>query len=224
MVAIPTDTILVQGTGQVGNSGQYRENYAGRLENGRRTLRAGAANGSIRSIWTMAMKILKELRVTLTGAILAVALVLTASLAKVDLVKVNLKLLDGIEKNEVDDLVSGFTLIFVCLLIDRILSVRRKRREAEIEAQKLRTLKATMRTVQDIVNNFLNNLLLFEMEAAAVMPLGSLEPLEQLIQETFRKLKSLGDIESVREKPLASGVGIDYTEIITSLQGTEQER
>src|SRR5258706_7664512 len=123
------------------------------------------------------IKILKELRVTLIATTLAAGLVLTAIFTNVDLVKMNLKLLDGIEKNEFDDVLSGATLICVALVLDRIRWQRRKSLEAEMEAQKLRTLQATMRTVQDIVNNFLNNLMLFQMEAEAVMPKGSLDPL-----------------------------------------------
>ncbi len=168
------------------------------------------------------MSILKEMRVTIIGALLAVAIVLMASLTDIDIVKLNLRLLDGIEKYEVDDVVSGFMLILVGLIVDRFLSARRKRHQAEVEAQKLKTLKATMRTVQDIVNNFLNNLMLFEIEAAAVMPDGSLEPLQELIQQTSQKLTALGDLESVREIPLAVGVGIDYAATSPSAQTANQ--
>ena len=35
---------------------------------------------------------------------------------------------------------------------------------------------------------------------------------EELIHQTSQKLKALGDLESVREKPLAIGVGIEYPE------------
>ena len=155
-------------------------------------------------------KVLKDLRVTLIAAALSVAMILTAAFADVDLIKLNLRFLDGIEKHEVDDLISGLLLIVAAIIVDRTLSHRRKHREAEVEAEKLRTLKATMRTVQDIVNKFLNNLMVFELEAAATMPRGSLDQLERLIQETSGKLKSLGDLTSVEEKPLALGFGIAY--------------
>jgi hypothetical protein len=158
----------------------------------------------------MMMKILKDLRVTLIAVALAVAMILSAALGNIDLVKLNLRFLDGIEKHEADDLISGFLLILAGIIVDRVLAHHRKRREAEVEAEKLRTLKATMRTVQDIVNNFLNNLMVFELEAAATMPEESLDQLERVIQETSGKLKALGDLTSVAEKPLALGVGIAY--------------
>jgi hypothetical protein len=110
----------------------------------------------------------------------------------------------------VDDILSGSALIAAGLTLDRF--YRRKRHKAEIEEQKLRTLRATMRTVQDIVNNFLGNLMVFELAANAVMPKGSLDGLEDLIQQTSRKLKALGDLQSVQEKALAIGIGIEFVE------------
>ena len=50
------------------------------------------------------------------------------------------------------------------------------------------------------------------------MPAGSLDPVEELIQQTHQKIKTLGDLESVQEKPLASGVGIEYMEICPTPQ------
>lgn len=151
--------------------------------------------------------ILTELRFTILGAAICTALVLVASLANVDLIKLDLNLLNGIEKNEVDDIGSGLTLIFIGLAIDRVLSHRRKlnRQHAALEAQKLRTHQATMRTVHDIVNNFLNGLQLFELPAN-----DDRDILEELIQDTSQKLKALGDLESIVEKSLAVGIGIEY--------------
>jgi hypothetical protein len=143
------------------------------------------------------------------AAIFGGVLVALASLRDIDL-KLNLNFLHGIENNEIDDVLIGLAVIFVGLTVDRIISERRKRRLAEIEAQKLMILKATMRTVQDIVNNFLNNLVLFEMEAKTKVPRHWLDQLDEVTQQTYLKLKALGDVESVQEKPLAAGLGIDY--------------
>ena len=172
------------------------------------------------------MNILKEMRVTIIGALLAVAIVMMASLTDIDVVKLDLRLLDGIEKHEVDDVVSGFMLILVGLIIDRFLSARRKHHEAEVEAQKLKTLKATMRTVQDIVNNFLNNLMLFEMEATVVMPDGSLDPLQELIQQTSQKLTAFENhIGDVRVCNVADLLGSHHnTENETQTKSTGAKR
>jgi hypothetical protein len=158
-------------------------------------------------------KMMRNLRFTIGASGIALALILTACLTNVDLVKVNLSLLDGIENREVDDILSGVALIMAGIALDGW--YRRKRHKAEVEAQKLRTLRATMRTVQDIVNNFLNNLMVFEMAASSEMPDGSRDRLEDLIQETSQKLKALGDLQSVQERVLAIGIGIAFVEPVT---------
>jgi hypothetical protein len=68
-----------------------------------------------------------------------------------------------------------------------------------------------MRTVHDIVNNFLNNLMLFEIPAKDDAPHHSLGTIEELIQHTSQELRALGDVESVVEQSLAIGVGINYS-------------
>jgi hypothetical protein len=145
----------------------------------------------------------------LTAATIAVIMVLLASLTDIDLVQLNIKLLEGIEKNEVDDLITGLGLVFVGLIIDSILARQRKKRKAEVEEQRLRVLKATMRTVQDIVGNFLNNLQLFRMEAESVLSPESSKLFDSIVKDTASKLTKLGNLQATPEKQMAGGVGID---------------
>ncbi len=88
-------------------------------------------------------------------------------------------------------------------------------KELEVQEERLKVLKATMRTVQDIVGNFLNNLQLFHMEAEETNALQpeSLDLLSSLIQDTSTRLQKLGDLETVNEKQLpGESIGIDYGE------------
>jgi PAS domain S-box-containing protein len=93
----------------------------------------------------------------------------------------------------------------------------RKRAEAElgrsneeIRLQRLRVFKATMRTVQDIVNNLLNGLQLVHFEAEGRMPADLLALVDDMIQEAAVKLQTLGNLETLTEKEMSIGVGIDY--------------
>ena len=85
-----------------------------------------------------------------------------------------------------------------------------KRLNDEIQLQRLRVFKATMRTVQDIVNNLLNGLRLVHLEAEGHVPPEMLELVDRTIQEAAVKLKALGDLETVTEKEMGLGPGIDY--------------
>jgi PAS domain S-box-containing protein len=80
----------------------------------------------------------------------------------------------------------------------------------EIQLQRLRVFKATMRTVQGILNNFLNNLQLVHLQADGELPPEMLAVVDRLIQEAAAKLKALGDLETIKEKEMALGQGIDY--------------
>lgn len=83
--------------------------------------------------------VLREIRFTAGGAVLGVGLILTAALTNIDLVKLNLKFLESVERHQLDDMLIGVTFILVGLIIDRILSRlrRRKRQQDEIEALRL---------------------------------------------------------------------------------------
>jgi len=76
--------------------------------------------------------------------------------------------------------------------------------------QRLRVFKATMRTVQDIVNNLLNGLQLVHLEAEDHVSAETRELVDRTIQEAAVKLKALGDLETVTEKEMGLGLGIDY--------------
>lgn len=85
-----------------------------------------------------------------------------------------------------------------------------RRLHDEIQLQRMRVFKATMTTVQDIVNNLLNGFLLVRLEGEAQLPAETLTLLDRMIEEASVKLKSLGDLETVTEKEMAIGLGIDY--------------
>ena len=85
-----------------------------------------------------------------------------------------------------------------------------RRLNEEIQLQRLRIFKATIRTVQDIVNNLLNGFQLVRVEAGDQLPVEMLTLIDQMIEEASLKLRTLGDLENVNEKEMDVGVGIEY--------------
>src|SRR5213594_516322 len=63
----------------------------------------------------------------------------------------------GIEQNEIGEIAIAFLLVIPAFFIDRAVA-RLRMHEAQLQAEQLRVLRVTMRTVQDIVNNNLNQL------------------------------------------------------------------
>ena len=86
-------------------------------------------------------------------------------------------------------------------------------KEIEMREEKLRVLKATMRTVQDITGNFLNNLHFFklEIEKNKTLTPESATKLDELINDTTLRLDKLGNLDEIREKKMAGDmIGIEY--------------
>jgi PAS domain S-box-containing protein len=81
---------------------------------------------------------------------------------------------------------------------------------ARIEVARLNVLKATMRTVQDIVSNALMSLQLFRPDTVPHVSAQSLELFDQIIAETAEKLKAIGDLKQVIETKMVTGPGIKY--------------
>ena len=150
---------------------------------------------------------------TIAGSIVGVATIVYGFLSDKDVFQYLKGILDYLEHFEIDEFLIAGTMISAGLLLDLVLNKRQKERYIELQEQRLRVLRATMRTVQDIVNNFLNSLVLFRLEAEDKGGLSesSLQSMDALIKETSAKLNALGELQGTPEKPMAGGmVGIDY--------------
>ena len=155
------------------------------------------------------MKFLRNHLFVCIAALVAVPVFLGVFFTTFDIFDTGLKDLVRVENSEVDELVTAFVIVIFGLVVDQLRSRSRVKRRSEIDEQRLRVLKATMTTVQDLVNNFLNNMQLFRMEweDGALTP-ESLKVLDSLIFETAAKLKALGDSEVVSEVQMGNGIGI----------------
>lgn len=81
--------------------------------------------------------------------------------------------------------------------------------EAQLQAERLRIVKITMRTVHDIVNNCLNQLQLLRLAAEGRVPEESVILFDQAIQEASAQLRALGNMEVFAEKQMEIGNGLD---------------
>jgi signal transduction protein with GAF and PtsI domain len=90
-----------------------------------------------------------------------------------------------------------------------IVSDARLAHEAQLQAERLRVVQVTMRTVQDIVSNCLNQLQLLRMSAEGHVPEESLLLFDEAIQDASVKLTALADMKTFAEKQMAIGLGLD---------------
>jgi len=97
------------------------------------------------------------------------------------------------------DLVVGHELIFFGFLmtvghcIDSHQKWKRLKHRRELTDERLKAMKATMTTVHDIVNNALNSLQIFRLEAQKHLsfPTDAIQQFDHIIYDTADRLKSI---------------------------------
>jgi hypothetical protein len=138
--------------------------------------------------------------------IFAATIILALAFFELDVIQLGTWLVDVLKPHVVDDLTAALALVFIGFGIDH----QREKRQLELNAQadRIAVLKATMRTVQDIVNNYLNNMLLVQLEAGHALSPETAVLLERITRETSAKLTVLGDLDCVPEMEMAIGLGI----------------
>lgn len=114
----------------------------------------------------------------------------------------------GIGRNEIDAILIAFLLVIPAFLMDSTVT-RQRAYEAQLVGERLRVLQVTMRTVQDIVNNFLNGLQLVRLEAEGCVSPEVLTLFDESIKDTAAQLTTIGNMEVFAEKPLVIGPGLD---------------
>ena len=158
------------------------------------------------------MKTIREFacdyRATCICALLGAAIYVLSLAFDIDIFEALLELLRRCEHAEADEIVIAAVLTAGGLIADLVRMRQRRSRELEVQRQRLRVLKATMRTVQDIVNNALNGLVLMRLEGESGKPLDreSLRLMDSIIYETSQKLKELGDLDDTPEREIDSGI------------------
>ncbi|HEY9078730.1 hypothetical protein [Magnetovibrio sp.] len=98
-----------------------------------------------------------------------------------------------VEPYEGDEVIPVLVLLGFGYVGDLLRQRRQVRYEQEISAQRLAATQVMMGSVQDVVNNFLNNMQLFRFEAERTGALGGadLQHFDDLIAQTARKLKEI---------------------------------
>ena len=114
----------------------------------------------------------------------------------------------GLEETEIGQVGIAFLLVVPAFFVDRVVS-RQRRYEAQLRAEQLRVLRVTMRTVQDLVNNGLNQLQLLRIEAEGIVPDDTLMLFDHTIRYTTAQLTALGNMDALVEKSMASGSWLD---------------
>lgn len=145
----------------------------------------------------------------LFGAVLILALVSAASFGASSFLNLHLPLLDAVRENPGDAVLVGLTFILAAIVADLLMGDRRKRRDAELQQQRIKALKSTVDAIQDFMDDFLINLGLFRTELSISLSEDSLEVFDDMIAEASAKLAVSAFPETKNPSPvktIAAGI------------------
>ena len=168
------------------------------------------------------MKRLQKYKFTALALIIGIGMFILMSLFHIDVFGKITTFLRYLTRHKLDAIGLCFFLIILGIMVDLVRLKRAEVHHLEIQRQRLRVMKATMRTVQDIVNNSLTHLLLIktQIEQKNALDPKSLGHIDSIIYETSAKLKKLGDLETTPEKEYGGGI---YTIDMESVLSQEKE-
>jgi hypothetical protein len=154
--------------------------------------------------------VLSSVRFPLTTvAIILAILVLGAALTMdINVFDLNLRVLERLERSEIDEVLTACVLVFVAFGADQIVVARGRKREERLQTERIRIVHVTMRTVQDIVLNCLTELQLLRLEADGAVSAEALSVFDKSIHVTSAKLRALGELKTFAEKEMAIGPGL----------------
>ena len=159
------------------------------------------------------MKTIIKYKYTILATVTALLFYIFVTVTNTDIIKPFVSILQQFEGFGIYEIaITGF-VISIGIIADLISNKVERDHELKINEQRLHILKATTRTMQDIVNNLVIALQHLRMNAEDAEPLDkeSLEMIDSLIKKTTDKINTLGSLESTPEKEIYSGLSIiDY--------------
>ena len=136
--------------------------------------------------------------------VLALIVLFSALFFKIDLFEVVHSVLSGLEKYEADEFIIPVVIFSVFSLFDQI----RRQRLKKIEDEKIKIYEAMMHSTHHILNNFLNQMLLFKMSADNTPDFDPeiLSLYDVVINDATAQIKALGNIASIDEVSIYESV------------------
>jgi len=119
-----------------------------------------------------------------------------------------LALLSKFEAVKAHEIILLALLLILGVAIDQTRNAVRYRSQRRLDGARLQVVKSTMATVQDIVNNALNNLIFIHIEAEKSQALSqeTLRTFENIITETAERLREINELEILEERNLGNQI------------------
>ena len=147
---------------------------------------------------------MKHYTFTIIGMVLALTVLFSTLFFKIDLFEIVHGILSGLEEYEADEFIIPVIILSVFSLFDQV----RRQRLKKIEDEKLKIYEAMMHSTHHILNNFLNQMLLFKMSADNTTGFDPeiLSLYDMVINDATAQIEALGNIVSVDEASIYESV------------------
>ncbi|MEM7584476.1 MAG: hypothetical protein AAF560_13895 [Acidobacteriota bacterium] len=146
----------------------------------------------------------KQQGLTLIGLGIAVSALLLTVIFDLDLFERSVGLLEALERYEVDELVIPLLIFLVFALLDQI----KNRRSHAVELEKVKIYRAMLTSTHHILNNFLNQMRLFQLTAKDTPGFDPevLAFYERIVEDASTQIEALGSITEIDEVSIKRSV------------------
>lgn len=140
---------------------------------------------------------MKRYRLTIIGLVIAVLIGFVSNLVDLDPFDNLVRFFASVEEYELDEIFMGFLVFLVFLTADLLIHQRNQK----IEAEKVKIYKAMIYSSHHIINNFLNQMLIFKMAAEDTPGFDQsiLKLYDEIIADAKRQVEALTSITDVSE-------------------------
>lgn len=150
------------------------------------------------------IKLFKLYPETIVSFIIGITVFVVSLFFNLDVFEYFIGFLTEIEHLELDEIIIPSFILMIGILVDIYIIYDKKKKIALIAETRLKYLETIIRTVQDIVGNSMNNLLLYSDEAKNTGTLSkkSINELDSLILSTTTKINALAEAKEINEREL----------------------
>lgn len=147
---------------------------------------------------------MKKYKLTLYGGAILIILQLILFPFDIEFFDSLVIILENIEHYEVDEFVITFLFIFIFYLIDKV----RINRLNQIEMEKLKIYRSMLKSTHHILNNFLNQMMIFKMEAENTSEFDPniLALYDKIINDAKIQIEALGKIDKISAKNIENSI------------------
>lgn len=147
---------------------------------------------------------MKDYKITIIGLILGMSIFISSIAFDIEFFEIFISQLQHLEEYELDEFIIPFFIIIIFVTIDLFQRVKKQ----HIEHEKVKIYTAMLSSTHHILNNFLNHMQLFKVEAEDTPTFDSeiLSMYDETIKDVSSQIEALSSITEINEDSISYSV------------------